>query len=135
MRDESFRPISHFSFALFALQTLRHQLRDILPRDFLVHAQRLRAIVEHRHTERARGRDRLRVHRNHVFDARVVDALAGVLFQPHSSAAAAAAQTVRARARHFHQVAVRAERAQNRALRLVDVVVATQVARIVIRDA
>jgi hypothetical protein len=35
------------SFVGFPLQRLRHQLRNVLAREFFVHAERFRAVVQH----------------------------------------------------------------------------------------
>src|SRR6266511_1303734 len=118
---------------LGVLDRFEQHLGDVLHPDVLVALLLLHTVVHHHVAERARHRDPARTGGERLLGALDVHLLARVLLHPHARATGAAAQTAGPVARHLDHVDA-AERADHVAGREVHVVVAAQVARVVVRD-
>src|SRR5436190_12564791 len=98
----------------------------------VLHARALHTVVEHDVAERTRRRDSGRTGRDRFLRTLVVDLLADRLFHPHARAAGATAHAGGPRATHLDDLDT-CDRGNDLARREVDVVVATEIARAVVR--
>src|SRR6056297_424984 len=101
---------------------------------FLLDPGALHAIVEHDVAERTRGRDPAGAGGDRLGGALVVDLGPGVLLHPHAGTTGAAAHALGAVAGHLDHVDA-LDRRHHLARREVHVVVATEIARVVVGDA
>src|ERR671910_1268228 len=116
------------------LERLEQVHGDVADADLVVFLARgLGAVVDHDVAERARSRDAARPGGDELLAALVVDLLAGGLLHPHASAAGAAAHALGAVAAGLDDLDA-AEAADHLAGRQVHVVVAAEVAGVVVDD-
>src|SRR5262245_45128475 len=120
--------------ALPVLERLDQDLRDVLHLDVVGALLLLHAVVEHHVAEGTRDRDPRRARLERLLGALDVHLLADVLLHPHARAAGSAAEATRAVARHLDDLDA-ADGTDHIARREVHVVVTTEVATVVVRDA
>src|SRR5487761_2176834 len=108
-------------------------LGDIFHLELLLCADSLDAILEHRNAEGAGRRHRISPSVERLLHARVVDALAGLFLHPDTTAAAATTERAVAAARHLGH-ALLADDVQYAARLIVDIVPATDEARVMVGE-
>ena len=129
-----FRPLAApASATVHDLSELGDQLHHVEGRNLLLHALRLEAVVDHRHAERAGDGDGVGIGLQRLLDAADVDPLCRLLLHPHATAAGAAAHAEAAVALHLLQLHA-GNHAEDVARRVEDVVVAAEVAGVVVGD-